>query len=262
MFRPALVALDVDGTLLDPATDTISPAVREAVRGVVASGVHVVLATGRSMLGTLPVLAELGLTSGMALCSNGAVCLDAATGEALAVETFDPAPVYPRLAENLPGVILAAEQIGTGSLVTAPFRERALHGPQEVTSVERLLSKPVPRLIANWVGHTSTEVVQALRGVTFPPCVITVDHADPWVTVVPDGVTKGAALEKLRTELGVAAENTFAAGDGGNDIQMLEWAAYSVAMGQAPEEVRRAATEVAGTVTDDGLAVVLKRWFP
>ena len=83
-WKPRLVALDVDGTLLDPETQSVSPAVRAAVQRA-AAGAHVVLATGRSMLGTVPVLRVLGMDSGVALCSNGAVTLDAAAGEALAV---------------------------------------------------------------------------------------------------------------------------------------------------------------------------------
>ncbi len=143
----------MDGTLLDPEPQTISAPVREAVRRVASSGAHVVIATGRSMLGTLPVLDELGLTGGVALCSNGAVTLDASTGAALAVETFDPAPVHARLTSLLPGAIYAAEQIGTGSLVTSPFREYQLHGPQRLADLDELFAAPVPRLIANWEGH-------------------------------------------------------------------------------------------------------------
>ncbi len=48
-----------------------------------------------------------------------------------------------------------------------------------------------------------------------------------------------------------------AIGDQRNDIEMLEWAARGVAMGQAPDEVKAAADEVTGTVEDDGLAQVL-----
>lgn len=261
-WKPRLVALDVDGTLLDPATQTISAAVREAVRAVVAAGSHVVIATGRSMLGTLPMLDALGLHSGVALCSNGAVKLDAASGEALAVETFDPAPVYDRLAARLPGALYAAEQIGTGSLVTARFDEYQLHGPQQLTTATELIAHPVPRLIANWARHEPVEVTRAMAGVDLPSVTCTIDHYEPWVTVVPAGVTKGAALEKLRTELGVTIEDTFAAGDGDNDVQMLEWAAYSVAMGQAPETVHAAARESTGPVAEDGLVRALGRWFP
>ncbi len=67
-----------------------------------------------------------------------------------------------------------------------------------------------------------------------------------------------AALELLRRRIGSDPALTVAVGDGRNDIEMLEWAARGVAMGQAPEEVRSAATEVTGSVYDDGAAKVLR----
>ncbi|GAA2816070.1 HAD family hydrolase [Saccharopolyspora taberi] len=260
-WTPKLVALDVDGTLLEPDAQVVSEAVGAAVHRAVEAGALVVIATGRSTLGTRPVLAALGLTGGTALCSNGAVRMDAATGEVLAVDTFDPAPVQAALAARLPGAIFAAERIDVGSLVTSKFREEALHGPQRLASLDELLAEPTSRLIANWADHDADELLRVMAGVEFPSCTLTIDHYQPWVTVVPAGVTKGAALEKLRVELGVPAEDTFAAGDGDNDIEMLTWAAHGVAMGQAPEVVRAAADEITATVDDDGLAKALDRWF-
>ncbi|MBB5154396.1 HAD hydrolase family protein [Saccharopolyspora phatthalungensis] len=260
-WKPRLIALDVDGTLLDPATQEVSAVVKAAVRSAVEAGAQVVVSTGRSLLGTAPILDELGLTSGVALCSNGAVLVDAATREALSVQTFEPAPVLAELARRLPGAIFATEALGVGSLVTTKFHEHQLHGPQQLATLDELVSGPVPRLIANWVDHEPAEVVDELTGVRLPHCTFTLDHYEPWVTVVPEGVTKGAALEKVRTEFGIAREDTFAAGDGDNDIEMLRWAAHGVAMGQAPETVRAAADEVTGTVTEDGLAAALNRLF-
>jgi hydroxymethylpyrimidine pyrophosphatase-like HAD family hydrolase len=260
-WKPRLIALDVDGTLLDPATHEISPVVKAAVRRAVDAGSQVVVATGRSVLSTAPILDFLQLTSGVALCSNGAVLVDAATREVLSMETFEPAPVLAELARRLPGVIFAAEDVGTGSLVTTKFPEGQLHGAQRLATLDELVSEPVPRLIANWADHEPAEVVAALDGVRLPFCTFTLDHYEPWVTVVPEGVSKGSALEKLRAELGVASEDTFAAGDGDNDIEMLRWAAHGVAMGQAPETVRAVADEVIGPVEEHGLAAALDRWF-
>jgi hydroxymethylpyrimidine pyrophosphatase-like HAD family hydrolase len=167
--------------------------------------------------------------------------------------------VYSFLLPRLPGAIFAAEHAGTRSLVTSRFPENVLHGPQQVATIDELIEAPVPRLIAYWPDHSADEVRRAMDGARPPAC--TLDETMPWVTVVPDGVTKGTALEKLRAELGIPAQDTFAAGDGDNDVQMLQWAAHGVAMGQAPEHVKAAADEITATVDADGVVTAIDRWF-
>ncbi|MER6989312.1 HAD family hydrolase [Saccharopolyspora hirsuta] len=260
-WKPRLIALDVDGTLLDPETGLISAAVKAAVHRAIADGGRVVVSTGRTVLGVAPVLDELDLTSGFALCSNGAVLLDVASREPVSVETFELAPVLAELADRLPGVIFAAEDLGVGNRVTAEFPPHQLEGAQQLATVDELAAVPVPRLIASWPGHQPDELVEHLSGVELPSCTYTLDHYEPWVTVTPEGVSKGSALEKLRTELGVLSSDTFAAGDGDNDVEMLRWAAHGVAMGQGPAAVHAAADEVALPVAEDGLAKALGRWF-
>lgn len=79
--RPEMVVLDIDGTLhaasdTEPrAHETISVAVRAAVRAAARSGAHVVLCTGRLSSATLPFLRELEIVAGFAVCSNGAVLI-------------------------------------------------------------------------------------------------------------------------------------------------------------------------------------------
>jgi hydroxymethylpyrimidine pyrophosphatase-like HAD family hydrolase len=79
-----------------------------------------------------------------------------------------------------------------------------------------------------------------------------------WLDIAAAGVTKASALENLRSRLGIEPHLTVAVGDGRNDIEMLSWAGRGVAMGQAPEEVMRAADEVTHSVFDDGAAHVLR----
>ncbi len=62
----------------------------------------------------------------------------------------------------------------------------------------------------------------------------------------------------MRRGLGVEPARTVAVGDGRNDVEMIEWAARSIAMGQAGPELRAVATELTGPVEDDGLADVLE----
>ena len=81
-----------------------------------------------------------------------------------------------------------------------------------------------------------------------------------WLDISPDGVSKATAMERVRHALDIPTAALVAVGDGRNDLELLQWAAADgrgVAMGQAPDEVKAIASEVTGTVVEDGLAQVL-----
>jgi hydroxymethylpyrimidine pyrophosphatase-like HAD family hydrolase len=71
-------------------------------------------------------------------------------------------------------------------------------------------------------------------------------------------VSKASALELVRRQLRVEPIHTVACGDQRNDLEMLHWAAWGVAMGNAPDQVKAVADEVTGHVDDDGLVPVLE----
>jgi len=79
-----------------------------------------------------------------------------------------------------------------------------------------------------------------------------------WLDLNPEGVTKASALELVRRQLHVEPGDTVAVGDQRNDVEMLQWAARGVAMGNAPTEVQAVADEVTADVDADGLALVLE----
>lgn len=254
------MALDVDGTLLD-ATGIISPAVRAAVARA-ADRAHVVVATGRTVLGTIAVLDALGLRTGTAICSNGAVRVDAATATATALASFDPAPALRSLDEHVPGAHYAVEHLGTGHRLSAPFPPGALTGAAEVVGRTELVAGGTTRAIAWWPELDTLTAQLALDGVELPGTTGTLDlQGFAWLTLVADGVSKASALALVCAELGVDAADVLALGDGTNDTEMLTWAGRGVAMGQAPEVVRSVADAVTGTVADDGAATELDRWF-
>ena len=82
-----------------------------------------------------------------------------------------------------------------------------------------------------------------------------------WLDIAPAGVNKATALADVVADLGVAAADVLAIGDGRNDIEMLQWAGRGVAMGNSPAEVIAAADAVTGSVTEGGLIAELERWF-
>ncbi|MGI5188439.1 HAD family hydrolase [Promicromonospora sp. CA-289599] len=253
LTAPALVACDIDGTLLNTG-ELPTAAARAAVERVRAAGHHVVLATGRSLVGALDAAAELGLDDAWIVASNGAVTAHLVGGEyeITDLHTIEPEPVIRVAVESMPGIRVAAEVVGVGYRVNTPFPDGELPGEQRsVRVLEELWAGPTPRLAI--YGPAAFGLVPVLRAMSLTAIATRPD----WVDVTPPALSKATALDKVRRQLGVEFHATVAIGDGENDLEMLRWASRSVAMGHASERVLAAADTVTGTIDDDGAAAAL-----
>jgi hydroxymethylpyrimidine pyrophosphatase-like HAD family hydrolase len=252
--------LDIDGTLV--GQDRAIPSVTgHAVAAAGAAGHHVVLATGRSVVGMLPVARALDVFPGWAVASSGSVILrlDLRERAGYVVEeahTFDVEPLARLVRESAPDLMLAVEELGWGYRTTARLPDGSLNGPQRVVAPDELWSLPTTRVILR--GPRATELVGAARALGMTATRSGPDSVD----VTPFGLSKATALEKVRKRLGVARGNTVAVGDNYNDIDMLRWAARSVAMGHAPADLRAVAGEVTGTIHEHGVVDVLRSITP
>ncbi len=273
-WRPRLVALDIDGTLLKwvegsgQTYEQVPPAVYAAVHRALDAGVHVVLASGRSPHGITEVaeLLDLGLSAGDAerlwvVASNGAVVFRYPPLEVVHEETFDARAAVAAVLEHHPTALVAVEERGIGYRVNRPFPDGELSGDMIITEVADLVADRVSRVIIRDPEATAEDFVDlasrlGLHGTDY------VVGWTAWMDLAPVGVNKGSGLAHVAAELGVAAADSLAIGDGRNDIEMLRWAGRGVAMGQAVEEVIAAADDVTGTVYEDGAATELARWFP
>ena len=261
MSTPHLIALDIDGTTVNHE-GALSEGVRDAVRAVADAGHHVTIATGRGVVGTLPVLDRLGVTTGYAVCANGAITLRLdptldAGYDIIESATFDPAPALRVLREHFPSALVAVEELGVGFKVSAPFPEGELDGIPEVVSFDELMATPVTRVTLRDPTATSEEFIERTARIGLHGVEYAVGWS-AWLDITPEGVSKGAALETVRRWLGVEPQYTVAVGDQRNDFEMLRWAARGVAMGNAPDEVKAVADEVTGDVADDGLVAVVR----
>lgn len=257
-----LVALDVDGTLVDH-DGVMSPEVSRALRAVVDAGHHVVIATGRSRGATLPVVEQAGLARGYAVTSNGGVTLtvdpDLPGGYAvLDAAEFSPREALLALHERIPGARFALEQADGSFAATRSFQDRSFGIQAREVPFEELLDRCAVRVVVSSEDMDVEDFAEAiersgLHGVTYSV------GWTPWLDVAAHGVSKASALEAVRSRLGVDPAHTVAVGDGFNDVEMLAWAGHGVAMGQAPEGVQAVADEVTGSVYEDGAGAILRR---
>ncbi|GAA1862453.1 HAD family hydrolase [Myceligenerans crystallogenes] len=257
---PFLIALDVDGTLADGA-GRISHRTRDAVAAARGAGNRVVLATGRSLVGLPPILAQLELADGWAVASNGAllVRIDRTAPSGYFVEDvhlFDPGTVIRRALDLVPHVIVGVEDVGVGWRFSRLLPASAVNGPQFRASIADLCAVPATKVAFKAPGIYRFADALAATGVT-----VTTMGTD-WLDVVGPGVSKASTLETVRSHLGVPSTATIAVGDGANDVAMFRWAATSFAMGQAPAAVKQAATAICPSIADDGAADVLLSLVP
>ncbi|BBX05398.1 HAD family hydrolase [Mycolicibacterium aichiense] len=267
---PAMIATDVDGTLLDE-DEHVTARTRSAVQAAVASGVQFVLATGRPPRWVPPVVEELGFAP-MAVCANGAVIYDSDQDRIISARTLS-VEVLAELADIatrvIPGVGLAVERVGvsahdsaTPQFVSSPGYEHAWLNPDNTeVAIEDLLSAPAVKLLIRKAGALSADMAVELAKHIGPQGDITYSTNNGLIEINPIGTSKATGVEHIARPLGIAAEDVVAFGDMPNDVPMLRWAGLGVAMGNAHPEAVAAANEVTATNADDGLARVLERWW-
>jgi 5-amino-6-(5-phospho-D-ribitylamino)uracil phosphatase len=254
-----MVALDIDGTIVD-LDGALPEAVRKAVGMVLDAGVPVVLATGRSWHGTRPVFDELGLPPGPSVCSNGAVIVSYPPQQIHKAITFDPRSVIKKVVEFAPGTLIAVEEIGRGYRLNDHFPGGDLTGEMIVESIEQLSSRPVTRIILRDPSASEEDFTKLARHLGLKGVSYFVGWS-AWLDIAPEGVNKATALAEVAEGLGVSAADVLAFGDGRNDIEMLRWAGRGLAIGDAPDEVKAVADDVAARFIDGGPIAELRRWF-
>ena len=258
-FSPKLVALDVDGTLVD-GDNNLSAAVRDAVRGLRDRGIETVITTGRAIPGVMSTVAKLGFDDGIAIGSNGAVVFSYAPPVVLHSVTFDASAAVALILAQVPDAMVAVEEMGVGYRVNKHFPEGEIGGQITLQSVEELVEHPVSRVIIRAPQHSAEEFGAIVSEIGLTGTSYYIGYS-AWVDLAPEGVSKASGLEFVCERLGVDVSEVLAVGDGHNDYEMLEWAGRGVAMGHAPDRVKRIADDVTGSIEQDGLATELQRYL-
>ncbi len=253
-FRPQLIALDLDDTLVSEDSTVVEWAA-DAIARCQAAGILVVAATGRSISTTVPVCRAAGMLD-WAVCSNGAVLVKVEPEEVVESITFDPAALLEQIVPMLPDATFAVEDVNGVFRTNRDLRTSALSMAVKVVPYEHLLSEPVVRLVVRseahrdiGLGHVAAEL--GLHSVVFGIGDVA------WLDIGPRGVNKATMLQRLCDRLGIPREKTMTIGDSMNDIEMLRWAGVGVLMGHAEESMRQHADVITTAIPGQGVADAL-----
>jgi Cof subfamily protein (haloacid dehalogenase superfamily) len=277
-----LVAIDMDGTLLPSFSQSISRRNAQALKAAQEAGITVAIATGRRTAYTAPLLDGLGLRADMPLItSNGAVT------RTLGGDPMDRSHLEARVARGICGLlrpfgtlVFTFDRPGKGELVLEDLEqtqgrislwvEANRNAIEVVKPLERALADgddPIQGMVTGGLSKMR-QAEEALKASTWVTCCEAVRTEYPArdlsiLDLLPPGVSKGWALERLAARLGVDRKETMAIGDNWNDVDMLEWAAQGVMMANAAQDLRTMAKmrgwKQAPPNDEDGVAVVLEK---
>jgi Cof subfamily protein (haloacid dehalogenase superfamily) len=238
---------------------------RWAIAAARAAGVRVAIATGRMFRSALPYARAAGIGEPI-ICYQGAAVVDPATGEFL---RHEPIPL-PAAREAIAAVRKAGYTLNAyvdDELYVAeitPEAERyAVFQNLEIHAVGDLLawlSAPPTKLVA--VGEP--EQMDALKTVVVPLLGdrLHISKSLPiFLEFSREGVTKGSGLAYLAGLLGFSAERTVAFGDGENDVELLEWAGYAVAVENAHPRLAGLADLICPPAEEEGVAQVIESYL-
>lgn len=262
-----LIALDLDDTLLRSDL-TISLRTRAALKKAAAKGVAIAIDTGRLRSGIEKYARLLGLnkTRGYAVCGNGTVIYECATGgviyeakldadtaltafnlidaEGFPVLVFEHATTYVSFHNEFADI--DEKLTGTKQVIPPDFRDLLRKGTYKlVVPAEPAFIEDLRIILTRLMGDD-----------------ITLFTSKPYyLEILPPGVNKGTGLARVAALLDIQREQVMAFGDSMNDEAMLRWAGVSVAMLNGDERVKAAARLVsARSNDDDGVADMVERY--
>lgn len=261
-----LLALYLDGTVF--ADDlVISDRMMKAIAASQEKGVIVTLATGRMFRSARLFAADLHIAEPL-ICYQGAFIAHSVTGEVLYHKTVS--------LEDTRSIIHETERRAlhlniyvNDELYVSHMTPEALYYSQinmdmpihEVGNLEAWLDRegkePTKLVIVTDVDKTDS-VLDSFTELYAQRLQVTKSHPR-FTEFTNHECSKGRALAFLAERCGVKREEVMAIGDGHNDLDMIAWAGYGVAMSTSPQAVLDAAWLVTGSLAEAGAAIAIEK---
>lgn len=257
------VSIDLDGTLLDDHHQ-ISAANRNVIRKLKEHHIDVILNTGRQYADVIKVngVKELELPI---FCLNGSMMYDE-TGKLL-YETEISLDLYQTLLQTLKklevGVLVYTNQGGfPGTLPLLRGKSwdeiQALFDQQDYEAILHLKDLKIYKLVAV-VDETQLEKIDKVKEVLRKQETISFSSSFPNnCEITSSEAQKGKAIRRYENLRNLTFNEVYSFGDGGNDITQFEVSTRSFAMENAPEEIKKRASDITKSNNDDGVAYAIE----
>lgn len=263
-----VIISDLDGTLLN-SRQRISATNVEALARFRQAGGLFVIATGRPWQSALPYARELGLEQPLIVC-NGAQLYCPASDTVLHTERLSLQPelsawLYEQQAhgDELGLLLYTGEEMLTpchNELIVQHDRKDGLQSTAvSLVRWQEAAQKAVKLLAVASTPDTARLLEQQLDG-RLPGCTVVFSEAN-YLELLPEGCSKGAALERLVSLLGWQHKHLIAVGDQMNDAELLQAANIGIAAGNAAPALQRLADAVTVPHEQHALAQIISEWL-
>lgn len=274
------IVLDIDGTLLTDDKQ-ISPATKHALLNAQKKGIKVVLASGRPPSGMIHLAKQLEMDKyhGIIAAYNGAYVFDLTSqkvlfSQPLSIETSKAIldhlkhfTVIPMIAKD---DYMYVNDVFNGYLTITPDKapvniiEYESRGGQfslcEKKDLAAFVDFPLHKILVagepNYLKENAEKILSPFKDI-----VCGLFSAPMYFEFTDQGVDKANALEQVLAPQDIQANQLIAFGDGHNDLTLIQYAGTGVAMGNAVEALKQAATYVTLSNNEDGIAVALNKFF-
>lgn len=262
-----LIALDIDGTLTNSKKE-ITPRTRYALLEAQRQGKKIILASGRHPIGILPISKDLMLDryGGFIMAFNGGKIINCRTGETVVSKRF---PL--EYLSDIVGVL------SDSNITINTYDNKSIVANRKIndyTYVEQDILKTDMVFVDDFVSAIRFEINKILLAgepdeidrykeilsSRYDGLLDIYKSAPYFLEIMPFGVTKGSMMPPLLQKLGIKREELIAFGDNYNDMTMIGYAGFGVAMANGENDVKKIADYVCESNDDDGIAKALEKF--
>ncbi|SES65013.1 sugar-phosphatase [Thorsellia anophelis] len=263
-----LIALDLDGTLLNSSHELSDDNI-QAINEAKEQGIKVVLVTGRPFIGTQKFTKQLNMMSDSdyVIVCNGALIMTPNSGEVILENTLNIDDYYylETLARELGvhfqvfdqnSVYTANRDIGKYTVLESwltgiPLKFRTREEMPKSMRFPKMMMVDEQDILDNAIAKLPKSIYEQFNVIKSSP---------NFLEIIAKNVDKGAALKSLANKLNIAQENVMAIGDQGNDISMISYAGFGIAMENAIDELKDIADALTDHHDNNGVANAIRKW--